>query len=140
VPALDMRILTTSLLLLLLIGTSSSDDSDDYALQKSGRAFRRVCIGLDEPTPATNLANGTCLGFIVGIFEGMTLEQSILAVDINLKVPPPAICKPDNVSTQQIARITLKYIKEHPEKEEGRTAELMYEAMDQAFPCKKDKK
>jgi hypothetical protein len=61
----------------------------------------------------------------------------ILVRPINLEVlPNHKICPPSNATVAQYARITVKYLEEHPEQLHMDGVNLSIMALQTAFPCK----
>lgn len=46
------------------------------------------------------------------------------------------LCLPDGIGNEQFIRILLKYLDQHPEKLHLPAAQLVYDAMQDVFPCK----
>jgi hypothetical protein len=131
------------LLLLAARNVAAQDKSSDIA--KSGNRYLEVCsieekdrhkLTEDEMTDAFS-----CGFFMLGLREGM--DYALL---LNKFVKPSAsskgtiedfgICMPDTVELLQLERMTLKYIREHPEQAHFPTAQLVVLAQKSAFPCR----
>jgi hypothetical protein len=77
--------------------------------------------------------NGSyCGGFLLGFYESHLIEQE------NTK--PKLYCMPHDIKTEQLNRIFVKYLEEHPERLREETADLLYASLKNAFPCEKKKK
>jgi hypothetical protein len=63
-------------------------------------------------------------GYCRGIIEGVGAAS-------------PLVCSPQGVTFSQEYRIVTKYLQDHPERLNSHGAELVQEALVQAFPCSK---
>ena len=50
--------------------------------------------------------------------------------------PKMGICIPDGVQREQMKKVLLKYLRDHPEKLHEPSAYLTLAAMQEAFPCR----
>jgi hypothetical protein len=50
--------------------------------------------------------------------------------------PKMGICIPDGVQREQMKKVLLKYLRDHPEKLHETTGLLVLKAMHEAFPCR----
>ena len=79
---------------------------------------------------------GFCIGFIDGFqqFEQL-VDISQGANDANSSAR--LICTPDGVTNRQNVKVVVKYLDRHPEFLHKFAAQLVLEAMQEAFPCPK---
>jgi hypothetical protein len=86
--------------------------------------------------------NGTtaqlCLGYIIGAMDAHTTQR--FAYYLNLSRPDFIsgqidYCIPDGVTYEEIRRIAMKYIKEHPEPTYIQADVAIGRSLVQAFPC-----
>ena len=86
---------------------------------------------------------GRCQGFMVGLRDGIVISLALLRHDnpslASLKGSEEdfGICFPDGVEIGQMIRVTLKYIRQHPEQAHLHSAQLVFMAELDAFPCSK---
>src|ERR1043166_8216677 len=94
-------------------------------LATNGNSFLLVCNdAVDKPAstnPVEAFHTGMCIGFITGLDEGLTLITAV-------RNEPLPYCQPSEVTTAQLLRIVLKYIKDHPEIAHQRTELLALKA------------
>jgi hypothetical protein len=81
-------------------------------------------------TLCTDESNIGCLGYLVGFMDGIEVQSSI-------RQSPKIYCSPeDGISTEQVRRIVIKFMKEHPKELHGSARTLVLLALKDAFPCK----
>ena len=103
----------------------------------SGNAFVRLCSVVETNETETQLETQhgvACIAYVVGLIDGVSKETEFVLAVSN-KQPPMPFCLPDDVENGQIIRITLKYIRNHPEEAHLSTAFLVVQALREAFPC-----
>jgi hypothetical protein len=72
---------------------------------------------------------GMCVGFVEGVVSTTAFFSENLESEAKL-------CVPKNATNGQLARVVVKYLKDHPAKlNEGKTG-LVWLAMRDAYPCK----
>src|SRR5262245_12756343 len=54
----------------------------------------------------------------------------------DLRLFPKIICVPGDVSAGQITRVVIKYLQVHPEQLHHHAANITFDALKAAFPCK----
>jgi hypothetical protein len=80
---------------------------------------------------------GHCLGYIQGYVDGITVVANYGPKSTNVKPFGFDIsCIADTVTTVQTGRITLKFIRNHPESAHKPTVWQISAALAEAFPCK----
>ena len=124
--------------LLLCSSVSSQEPSAprDYP-STSGNAFLRLCSVVEKNEIETNQEGQhvvACVAYVEGVVQGVSAEVAFVR-DVGGKEPLKPFCLPDNVENGQIIRITLKYIRNHPEEAHQSTVILVVQALREAFPC-----
>jgi hypothetical protein len=117
------------LLWLFAVPLVAAQGQEQHFWNSSGNEFISLCVP-DEPT---NLHWDECMGYVIGIDDGIQL-----AYDIQGK--PQPYCIPSEVTTGQMVRVLIKFIKDHPEKAHSKTSVLAVESFITAFPCKRPSK
>ncbi len=103
--------------------TNAQKPSTDIR-QITGNEFLEMCRG-------NNFEQGYCLGYIVGLGDGISGLQ-ILEVDRSRWSP---ICRPKGVTAAQLRDVVVKYIDDHPEERHTVMMVLAVVAMRAAWPC-----
>lgn len=66
-----------------------------------------------------------CMGYLVGVYD--SYEGITICPENNA----------NNITVGQLQLISVKYMREHPEKLNGSAIDLIERGLNQAFPCKK---
>jgi hypothetical protein len=112
------------LLLALLAGAQSvhAQTTGNELREQCGAAVRREL----------SIGAGLCIGFINGY-------QQVAAM-----LPPSAkvklACWPDGVTPNQVAKVVIKYLDNHPERLHLPAVQLIYDATYEVFPCEEKPK
>lgn len=107
---------------------SPQDPSSGYM---DGNMLLEKC---EADSPSSD--NMECLGYVAGVMDTSgTMLNSLRAASVN-KVPPMYCLPTGGIQLGQAARVTLKWLKDHPEKQHLRGDLLVMMAMSEAFPCK----
>lgn len=85
---------------------------------QDGNSFKNI-ITSNNPTGKA-LGNGYLIGFIQG--------------------QPNTLCVPQTASQEQIVAVVLKYFENHPETLHHHQASLIFNALNEAWPCASKKK
>jgi hypothetical protein len=85
---------------------------------QDGNSFKNI-ITSNNPTGKA-LGNGYLIGFIQG--------------------QPNTLCVPQTASQEQIVSVVLKYFENHPETLHHHQASLIFNALNEAWPCASKKK
>ena len=96
----------------------ASTTADGISLLKECQKAIRL-VDFDEATHADAFYISSCTGFIHGL----------------MAVPNTIFCMPVNVSTNQVMRVLVTYLHEHPEDLHLAKGELALDALADAFPC-----
>ena len=75
--------------------------------------------------------SGICSGFILGVYNGVTLSEK------NWTTTAPSVCPPENVTPSQLREIVVKFLNEENENLHKDAAELVWDSFILAFPCNK---
>lgn len=104
-------------------------------LRQCADALRLIDTGYRSDT-GDQVANfGRCVGYISGVLVGY--HQAIIGAHSAFKVPlPDAVClPPDGVTFEQLIRIVVKSLREHPQTLHMPSDWLLVAAIGQVFPC-----
>lgn len=123
-------------LLVILLSTACwGQDSNDgnNLLQRCNEAVRQA---------ETNFRNTTldaewCLGYVGGFVDSLDAVEMYESADFEeYKSNRRAlICFPEDSTIGQDIRIVVKFLQDHPEKLHYRERNLVFMALQQAFPC-----
>jgi len=98
----------------------------------NGNDLRDYCgAALDKQNQA-----GARAGLCVGFLDAYRQLAVMLPASANLKL----LCLPDGIGQEQLIRVLIKYLDQHPEKLHLPAAQLVYDATNDAFPCPTEKK
>ena len=116
--------------------TALAQNNQD-AFTASGNAFVRVCSVVDKQTGTNDDSNNLalCMGYVQGFADGVTLGVKYSNA-LSSKDAKPVFCVPDDVTTSQLIRVALKYIRDNPADAHHSTASLLMAAIGTNFPCK----
>ena len=81
------------------------------------------------PTPERPVTWGVCLGYIQGAVDGFAITMA----DYHI---PDRACTPEKATTEELIRVTLKYIDGHPESLSDGAADVVWDAMRDYYPCR----
>lgn len=90
---------------------------------RSGNDLLTICRNFEKETTSVQEAYET--GFCQAYIRGVTDE-----------IPKVSKCIPSGVTYEQIWRVVIKYLQNHPERLHLYPAFLIREALEKAFPCK----
>ena len=95
-------------------------------------------------TTTEHFEYGFCLAYVLGFGDGMrigSLKTVVNTVQTNTTAPTTfggvGVCAPVDVSGEQLVRVVLKYLQQHPELLHEPAADLVWTALHEAFPCHK---
>jgi hypothetical protein len=134
------------LLIILASSLGSTAQTATKDISDSGNRFLEVCASTEKPPAEMNdndfVNAGLCQGFMLGLGSGIGIATAAahqLNPNLDLKgtAEDIGICLPDEVELGQLTRVTLKYIRDHPEQAHLRSATLVTMAEINAFPCAK---
>ena len=105
-------------------------------LRQCADALRHIDTGYRSDT-GDQVANfGRCMGYISGVLVGY--QQAIDRVHTAFKLPiPAAVCLPPlGVPLEQLIRVVVKSLREHPQTLHMPSDWLLVAAVSQVFPCR----
>jgi hypothetical protein len=123
---------------------SASSQTLAKDISSSGNNFLEICSSLDIPPDKMNAADlvnmHRCEVFMQGLRDGVAVATAVIRnsnPSANLKgsISDLGICVPDQVDLLQVIRVSIKYIRDHPEQAHLPSAALVFTADLQAFPC-----
>jgi len=112
-----------ALFLILLSVGGQTQQNELHTLKESGNAFLSECN-----TTETLFQKGICMGYIVGLNDGIKVEAGLRDVTM-------PYCIPENVTNAQSMKVINKFINDNPAKAHMRTSVLATAALMDAFPC-----
>jgi len=146
---MDQHLREGVLLLILVSCSNAIGQTSNQNLGDSGNRFLEICSIIDKPMAEWKVldfesASG-CTGYMMGFHDGIKAATATIQhfnPNINLKgsLEDLEICVPDEVDHNQLIRLALKYIREHPEDAHLPTPVLITMAELKAFPCGTTKK
>ena len=111
--------LLTGILLLLLLSQQAVADYD------TGERLYADCI-------SDNYFNkGYCGGYVTGIIAALVNMQRYHLL------PDSSLCVPDDISKAQLVEAVRKYLDDHAQYRSREAVNLVPEALNAAFPCRK---
>jgi hypothetical protein len=119
------HLLCIGLIISILIPPASL--AGDQAISVSG------LNGHDLLRLCTSRAGSSELNFCFGYIEG--IRDSLIWVAVARKSKPP-VAIPDKMTQEQLANVIVKYLNEHPEKQDRAAGLVVLVALKQAFPPK----
>lgn len=120
-----MRICLLSIALIALLMTPIECESNGNDFLSFCNQFIRVME--DSLGEVDDMEVGMCIGFIGTSQEFIQVWQ--------YESGWPEICLPDGVEVDQLARVFVKYLEEHPERLHERQMRLLIDSFRIAFPC-----
>ncbi len=124
-------VLTVAITLLGMPGGAMAQDS--WGLE-TGNDYLRLCsTALDAD--ASGRADGlVCRGYMRGFLSGLDATQDFyVTAGKQLRV----LCLPATVNVDQLMRISLKYLNDHPASLRGSLVQLILVSWVERFPCPK---
>jgi hypothetical protein len=118
------------LLLLCCFGTK--------AYCTDGNALLSFCQSVEkaELTDTDAIALQFCYGYIQGVIDGDGIWQGMMSYDKNHTHDKAKYCLPEEgFLYMQVARVVVKFLKEHPENLHWAGSVLVHNAFVKAFPC-----
>ena len=90
--------------------------------------------GRSNPTFASGLARGSCLGFIFGFLSAENLNARIYE-------STPGFCLPEDINVKEdIVRTVVIFLKANPEHLDIDSSFLLWKVLDREFRCDPEKK
>ncbi len=134
-----MKITFLALLILLFSGLVCTQEKQEYP-STSGNAYLRECSVAEKDVKDLTQADMkyvfACIGYTEGVVDGAMAEAAVLSGSINKGQNQLApFCIPSEADNGQLIRITLKYIRNHPEEAHKPGFVQIIRALGEAFPC-----
>jgi hypothetical protein len=106
---------------------------DSWGLE-TGNDYLRLCsTALDAD--ASGRADGlVCSGYMRGFLSGLGATQDLY---VTARKQPRVLCLPATVNVDQLMRISLKYLNDHPADLHGSLVQLILVSWVDRFPCSK---
>ena len=94
-------------------------------LAGDGSELLHICqTYLDEDQMKESISSGFCIGFLHGVSSTTAIFPELFRV-----------CIPDGVSSDQLVRVVIKYLEDHPAELHEQELVLTVLAFREAFPC-----
>lgn len=103
----------------LLLSTVICSNVSAESASISGEYLQNICESYIEKPASTS--DGMCIGYVVGVISVMKY--------INV------VCLPVKSTHSQATLVVQKYLSDHPEKLHLNAEELVFDALQEAFPC-----
>ena len=103
------------------------------ALGYSGNDYLKACqqvLGNSPSDYSSGVHDGMCIGYTQGVIETSEVWQRRLEIQV--------FCLPEETELDQLIRVALKYLENHPETLHMRVATFIQLAFQEAFPCTGD--
>jgi Rap1a immunity proteins len=128
-------IMTAAFLLALNIcamAASPGGVDGDFLQEKCKQAVREA----DSPNASNpSWSGGLCFGIIEGVIESQLMWQASDKLDKRNHFM--SFCIPERVSNDQILRVLVKHLEDHPELLHEGASYLILESLNKAFPCRR---
>jgi len=118
----------TLLLFTFFLFMTSSIMAENVPYFKTGNELFDECREVLKQENKTDVAIGNCIGFI----EGAADTHETLVDSFYIK---PIFCLQQNIQSEQLVRIVLKNLAEHPELLNAPASHLVLNSLKEGFPC-----
>ena len=112
-------------LIVTIILMASSSGAVSQVTYMNGLGLLEFCES-DEKAQA-----GTCIGYLFGVID---LMKALKGANVFKKY---YFCVPNGVTGEQLRGVTIKYLKNNPEKLQADGSSLIFTAFGEVFPCEK---
>ena len=113
------------MLAMILAAGSLATATKSFTFYASSLQTSRLIEVCNQPNE--DLTEGMCTGYILGVWDGLSLSRELCPT-------------PNNpVATLQAVAVTRKYLKDHPERWNESPVDLVYEALRTIFPACREK-
>lgn len=134
-----VKITLVALLILLCSELVCAQEKPEYP-STSGNAYLRECSVIEKDLKDLTQADMkyffACLGYTEGVMDGAMAEAAVVSGSIDKSKNQLApFCVPSEADNGQLVRITLKYIRKHPEEAHKPGYVQIIRALREAFPC-----
>jgi len=154
--SMHRRTIRALLSLIALAAAAATADEQSPPASEWRSYCTAYLAALDGDKDASDLDVTYCVGVTKGLLSGMQVGSQLGALGfgsrlaIRYELDPDevfqlfqqegpatllAICSPPAHSTKEFVRTTLEYLDRHPESASRPIAEVMYEALRDAYPC-----
>lgn len=134
-------VMLLQLLLPMTCGSEAAAQEPAASTQQMGNDFLRECtealrfIDGDRTLTAGESEYSThCMGYLLGFYEGY--EAKAAADKVQGDAPHREVCLPENLAADQMVRVVVKYLREHPERLQQPANLLVVQSFYATFPCK----
>ena len=103
----------------VLLGAATCSNTVAGMAAVSADFLKKTCASYVD-TPSSTF-DGMCIGYVVGVASVMQFMN--------------AVCLPERSTHAQAVLVVQKYLHQHPEKLHLNADELVFDALQQAFPC-----
>lgn len=103
----------------LLLGAALYSNTVAGMEDVSGAFLKKACASYTD-RPSSTL-EGMCIGYVVGVASVMEFINTL--------------CLPDKSTHAQAVLVVQKYLYDHPEKLHLNADELVFDALQEGFPC-----
>jgi len=101
----------------------------------TGEDVQSKCKQVIQGTPS--FSSGFCAGFVGGVMEAQTMWEVWEGKGTALrKNPDLSFCLPERVTNDQIIKIFVKHLDDHPEELHKPAALILVQSLRGTFPCK----
>lgn len=108
-----------------------------FLILTSTRAFASDGNELYRMCQENSSLNSPCLGYIVGVVEGLNTMNSI-AVSKYKPTAQMEFCLPEHATYTQLVDVVKKYLIENPAERHEEASILIFFALQNIFPCGKN--
>jgi Rap1a immunity proteins len=134
-----VKIMLAAILTLLSSEIVCTQEKLEYP-STSGNAYLRECSVIEKDLKDLTQADMkyvfACLGYTEGVMDGAMAEAAVvLGPTDNSQNQLAPFCVPSEADNGQLVRITLKYIRKHPEEAHKPGFVQIIRALREAFPC-----
>jgi hypothetical protein len=129
---------TAVVLFVLTIAAGSQQSQSDNLKMDSGADVLMKCGNSKEPTTLSSLNTYTfCLGYLHG-WHDAEMVHGMVSQEMRRDMVP--ICFPDGISLEELKRVVLKYIDDHPTVLHSDAYVVVRSALLDAYPCQEKSK
>ena len=109
-------------------------NADAKSFSKDGNDLLEQCELADKGLQTSLIPIGYCIGRITGVIDSWLIRNG------QIGSPFSVFCIPEGVTNDQLKKIVVKYLREHPETLHTYDVGLIVLATTEAFPCNTDGK
>jgi len=128
---------TLALALAVFVFPVSSAIQEHEQPYTSGNSFFRLCSSFDKAGKSNEeiVQSYACVYYIRGVVDGIKEEWAFVSATTNKETPRP-YCLPSKVEGGQAVRVTIEFLRSHPDIAHEGTSFIVARALREAFPCK----